>query len=46
MNDKTQVIDLRLIIKKILEHKLGFILTFTISDLEKTKANITAIRNS
>ena len=31
MNDKTQVIDLRLIIKKILEHKLGFILTFTIS---------------
>lgn len=31
MNDKTQVIDLRLIIKKILEHKIGFILTFAIS---------------
>lgn len=31
MNDKTQVIDLRLIVKKILEHKLGFILTFTLS---------------
>lgn len=31
MNDKTQVIDLRLIIRRILEHKLGLVLTFAIS---------------